>query len=182
MNDSKKNSNPPQIINDQAQITQCAVEIIRSVQQRRNKPLQPRDRMALKLLTPQNSALLLKNGVKNLGCRQISFDITTVDLIQGSHRLVPTGLHVLNQHRRWWSDHYGMGQFLWNLYLKEEAKAGMSRILERLFRFKLKGLFGTNANIRSGEARQNHHWSDRSGVLTFSSRGKKETSKPVSGK
>lgn len=115
--------------------------------------MQPRDRMALKLLTPKNSALIIKNGVRNLGCRQITFDILTDDIGRGSHRLTPSGVHVLNPEKGWWSDHYGSGQFLWNLLLKEEPKEGMARVLQRLFKFKLSGFLGPKANL---DVRNNH--------------------------
>ncbi len=135
------------VIKDQRQITSCAIDVIKGVKKRRGNGLQPRDRMALKLLTPKNSALIIKNGERNLGCRQITFDIVTDDLGRGVHRLVPVGLHVLNTSNGWWSDQYGTGQFLWNLWLKEDPDAGMARILQHLFKFKLKGLFGPKANI-----------------------------------
>ena len=143
----------PSIIRNQRQITACALEVIDQVKKRRGKPLQPRDRMALKLLTPKNSALILKNGVRNLGCRQVTFDILTDDLGRGAHRLKPSGLHVLNGDKGWWSDNYGTGQFLWNLLLKEEPKDGIARVLQRLFKFKLTGLFGPKANLA---VRNNH--------------------------
>jgi len=109
--------------------------------------LQSRDRMALKLLTPKNSALLSKNGVRHLACSQVTFDILTDDLGLGAHRLVPSGVHVLNPETGWWSDNYGVGQFLWNLRLKEEPQSGMTRIIEHLFQFKLSGLFGPKARF-----------------------------------
>ncbi|MBU2551608.1 MAG: hypothetical protein KKB20_24570 [Proteobacteria bacterium] len=135
------------LLNDQRQITSCALEVIRSVKKRRGRPLQPRDRMALKLLTPRNSALLLKNGVRNLGCRQVSFEIITDDLGRGAHRLAPTGIHVFRPEEGWWSDRYGQQEFLWNLYHKEGPKEGLARILECLFKFKLSGIFGAKAKL-----------------------------------
>lgn len=147
MPETNQNNNLPQLVRDQRLITSCALDVIKAVNNRRGKPLQPRDRMALKLLTPKNSALLVKNGVRNLGCRQVSFDILTDDFRIGQHRLTPTGVHVLNPEKGWWSDRYGTGQFLWNLYLKEDVKDGMSRILQRLFKFKMQGVFGPKAAI-----------------------------------
>ncbi|MEW6262907.1 MAG: hypothetical protein AB1641_07495 [Thermodesulfobacteriota bacterium] len=138
---------PPQIVKDQGQITATVLEIIEKVKKKRGRPLQPRDRMALKLLTPQNSALIVRGAEKNLGCRQICFDLLTDDLGLGCHCLKPSGLHVFNPDRGWWSDDYGPGQFLWNLYLKENAKDGLARILKRLFGFKLDGFFGPKADL-----------------------------------
>jgi|GEM_PF-3200921 len=135
------------IIRDQKEITACALDIVRAVKKRRGRPLQSRDRMALKLLTPNNSALLLKNGVRHLACSQVTFDILTDDLGLGTHRLVPSGVHVLNPETGWWSDSYGVGRFLWNLRLKEEPHTGMARIIEHLFQFKLPGLFGPKAKF-----------------------------------
>lgn len=137
-----------QLIKDQKEISSCAVDIIRGIKNKTGKSLEPRDRMALQLLTPKNSALVLNNGNRNLGCRQVTFDILTDDIGKGSHRLVPTGIHVKQKQNGWWSDNYGVGQFLWNLQLKEEPKEGVVRILERLFRFKMKGVFGSKADIR----------------------------------
>lgn len=147
MDNSNNQKELIRVVRDQRQITACAVEIINAVKKKRGKPLQPRDRMALKLLTPKNSALLVRGKEKNLGCRQVTFDIITDDIGRGVHRLTPTGVHVLNPAKGWWSDNYGMGQFLWNLLLKEEVSAGMARILERLFKFKLKGILGDKANL-----------------------------------
>ncbi len=144
-------NNKQMVIREQRVITDCAVEIIRSIHRRRGKPLQPRDRMALKLLTPKNSALLLRNGTKTLGCRQINFEILTDDLGLGAHRLTPTGVHVYNPDKGWWSDHYGLGEFLWNLRLKEDPKEGMARILDHLFKFKMKSLFGATADFQLKE-------------------------------
>lgn len=117
------------LVRDQRSITATAVEIIEAIRRRRGRPLAPRDRMALKLLTPRNSALVVEGGVRHLGCRQVSFDILTDD----RHRLVPRGVHVFNRGRGWWSDVYGQEQFLWNLYLGESAADGIDRILGRLF-------------------------------------------------
>ncbi len=135
------------IVRDQRLITSCALDIIETVERTRGLPLQPRDRMALKLLTPRNSALLVRDDERHLGCRQVSFDILTDDLGLGAHRLIPAGVHVLNRSRTWWSDAYGIGRFLWNLYVGEEADQGMRRILERLFKFELSGVFGAKANL-----------------------------------
>jgi hypothetical protein len=139
------------IVRDQGLITSCALDIITTVEQTRGLPLQPRDRMALKLLTPRNSALLVRDAEHHLGCRQVSFDILTDDLGLGAHRLIPSGVHVLNKGRAWWNDAYGIGRFLWNLYLGEEPQQGMRRILERLFKFELSGVFGPKANLHVRE-------------------------------
>ena len=147
MPEARNENDSAKLIADQRLITACALDIIKAVKQRRGKPLQPRDRMALKLLTPRNSALVVAGGVRNLGCRQVTFDILTDDLGRGSHRLTPAGVHVLNAETGWWSDRYGGPQFLWNLYLKEDPEKGMARILERLFKFKLSGLFGPKADL-----------------------------------
>jgi hypothetical protein len=143
-----------QLIQDQREITACAIDIIQRVKKRRGRGLQPRDRMALKLLTPRNSALMLKNGARCLGVNQINFDILTDDLRAGAHQLVPTGIHVHNPGRGWWSDQYGIGRFLWNLYLKEDPQEGLSRILDRLFKFKMAGLFGPKARLSVNEQRK----------------------------
>jgi hypothetical protein len=135
------------IVRDQKLITSCALDVIQTVERTRGMPLQPRDRMALKLLTPRNSALLVRDNQKNLGCRQVSFDIHTDDIGLGGHHLVPTGVHVLNRERVWWSDEYGVGRFLWNLYVSEGPKEGIHRVLERLFKFELSGVFGPKANL-----------------------------------
>lgn len=145
MNGQRQDSEQVRIIQNQGLITACAVDIIKAVRKRRGKPLQPRDRMALKLLTPQNSALVVRDGVRSLGCRQVSFDLITDDLGLGCHRLTPAGVHVFNPDRGWWSDQYGRGQFLWNLRLKEDPQAGIFRILDHLFKMKIKGLFGPKA-------------------------------------
>jgi hypothetical protein len=142
------------IIRDQREITTCALEIIEAIHKKRGRPLQTRDRMALKLLTPQNAALILKNGQRHLGCHQVSFDIVTDDIGKGSHRLIPVGVHVFNPKKGWWTDQYGAGQFLWNLYLKEDPQEGVRRILERLFKFKMAGVFGPKAKILVNESRQ----------------------------
>lgn len=139
------------IVRDQKLITSCALDIIKTVEQSRGLPLQPRDRMALKLLTPRNAALLVRDVERHLGCRQVSFDILTDDLGLGARRLVPAGVHVLNRNRTWWSDAYGVGRFLWNLYLGESPEQGMRRILERLFKFELSGMFGAKADLRVRE-------------------------------
>lgn len=135
------------IVRDQRLITSCALDIIETVERSRGMPLQPRDRMALKLLTPRNSALLVRDVEQHLGIRQVSFDILTDDLGIGSHRLIPSGIHVLRRDRTWWSDRYGIGRFLWNLYVEEEPEQGMRRILERLFKFELSGVFGPKASL-----------------------------------
>jgi hypothetical protein len=122
------------LVREQSLITSCALDVIQTVAQQRGRPLQPRDRMALKLLTPRNAALMVKGDKKHLGCRQVSFEILTDDPGLGSYRLVPVGVHVLNPKTQWWSDEYGIGRFLWNLYLGEEPVDGMHRILERLFK------------------------------------------------
>lgn len=122
------------IIQEQRVITSCALEVIDAFRQQRGKPLQSRDRMALKLLTPKNAALMQKEQRRFLGCRQISFEILTDDLGLGSYRLIPVGVHVYNPERGWWNDDYGVRRFLWNLYLNEEPVDGMQRILERLFK------------------------------------------------
>ncbi|WP_199221392.1 hypothetical protein [Desulfonatronum sp. SC1] len=103
--------------------------------------------MALKLLTPRNSALLVHDKQRHLGCRQVSFDILTEDIGLGAHHLVPSGIHVLNREGVWWSDTYGIGRFLWNLYVDENPQAGMMRVLERLFKFEVSGVFGPRANF-----------------------------------
>ena len=141
------NRTPVRVIRDQQVISTAAMDIIKAVNRRRKVPLQPRDRMALKLLTPKNSALVVKQGERNLGCRQISFDLLTEDLGRGSHRLRPAGIHLLKPGAGWFSDQYGRGRFLWNLYLDETPDAGLERILERLFDFKLKGVFGRRARL-----------------------------------
>lgn len=132
----------PLIVRDQQLITACALDIIRTVEQQRGQPLQPRDRMALKLLTPKNSALLVKNQHRHLGCKQVSFEILTDDIGLGAYRLTPKGVHVLNQESGWWSDQYGIGRFLWNLYLKEDPDQGMQRVLENLFKMETAGFLG----------------------------------------
>ncbi|WP_035272382.1 hypothetical protein [Desulfonatronum thiodismutans] len=145
--DDRNEAHSPLIVRDQRLITSCAMDIIAAVERTRGIPLQPRDRMALKLLTPKNSALLVREKQRHLGCRQISFDIKTDDLGLGSHQLVPSGVHVLNREGVWWSDIYGIGRFLWNLYSGENPQAGMMRVLERLFKFEISGLFGPRANF-----------------------------------
>ncbi|WP_045222170.1 hypothetical protein [Desulfonatronum thioautotrophicum] len=145
--DKREEARPPRLVRDQHLITSCALDIIATVEQTRGIPLQPRDRMALKLLTPRNSALLLQKMRQHLGCRQISFDILTDDLGLGTHQLVPSGVHVLNKAGLWWSDGYGVGRFLWNLYVDESPQTGMSRVLERLFKFEVSGVFGPRANM-----------------------------------
>jgi len=112
------------IVRDQKLISACAVDIIKKVRQRRGHPLQPRDRMALQLLTPKNSALIVKGSERTLGCHQVSFDIVTDDLGRGVHRLTPTGIHILKPDKVWWNEQYGKGQFLWNLRLKEDPREG----------------------------------------------------------
>lgn len=121
------------VVRDQRLITRCALEVIQDIQHQRGRAMQPRDRMALKLLTPRNAALMVKGARRHLGCRQVSFDILTDDPGLGAYRLVPVGLHVRNPETGWWSDDYGIGRFLWNLYLGEPPEDGMQRILERLF-------------------------------------------------
>lgn len=145
--DDHEGHQPPRLIRDQQRITSCALDIITTVEQTRGMPLQPRDRMALKLLTPRNSALLLRQSQQHLGCRQVSFDILTEDLGLGAHQLVPSGVHVLNRAGAWWSDGYGIGRFLWNLYVDETPHTGMRRVLERLFKFEVSGVFGPRANM-----------------------------------
>ncbi len=137
----------PLIVRDQRLITSCALDIISAVERTRGMPLQPRDRMALKLLTPKNSALLVRKKQRHLGCRQVSFDIKTDDLGLGAYQLVPSGVHVLNREGVWWSDKYGIGRFLWNLYVGENPQSGMMRVLERLFKFEISGVFGPRANF-----------------------------------
>ncbi|SEP57613.1 hypothetical protein SAMN05421693_10195 [Ectothiorhodospira magna] len=132
--------NTPSLIRDQRIITACALEVIDTIHIQRGRPLQPRDRMALKLLTPRNAALMMKENRRHLGCRQVSFEILTDDVGLGSYRLLPVGVHVLNPHRGWWHDDYGIRRFLWNLYLGEEPIEGMQRILERLFKVSPKDL------------------------------------------
>lgn len=145
--DGRSEADSPLIVRDQRLITSCALDIISAVERTRGLPLQPRDRMALKLLTPKNSALLVREKQRHLGCRQVSFDIKTDDLGLGSYQLVPSGVHVLNREGVWWSDKYGIGRFLWNLYAGEHPQAGMMRILERLFKFEISGVFGPRANF-----------------------------------
>ena len=135
------------VVRDQKQISACAVDIIKKVRQRRGKPLQPRDRMALQLLTPKNSALIVKGSERTLGCHQVSFDIVTDDIGRGAHRLTPTGIHILKPEKTWWNEQYGQGQFLWNLRIKEDPREGIKRILEQLFKFKMSGLFGSKASL-----------------------------------
>lgn len=135
------------IVRDQSLITSCAVDVIQAVERTRGLPLQPRDRMALKLLTPRNSALLLRNNERHLGCRQIHFDILTDDIGLGRHRLIPSGVHVYNSQKSWWSDRYGIGRFLWNLYLGETPEEGMRRILQRLFKYEIAGGFGSRVHL-----------------------------------
>jgi hypothetical protein len=147
MNNGNGNGKLTHVVREQRQITACAMDIIKTVKAKRGRPLQPRDRMALKLLTPRNSALLLRGNERNLGCRQVTFDIVTDDVGKGVHRLVPTGVFVYNPGKGWWSDKYGTGQFLWNLYLREEPDKGMARIMQRLFGFKLNSVFGSRARF-----------------------------------
>ncbi len=145
--DDRGESHSPLIVRDQRLITSCALDIIAAVERTRGMPLQPRDRMALKLLTPKNSALLVREKQRHLGCRQVSFDIKTDDLGMGSYQLVPSGVHILNREGVWWSDKYGTARFLWNLYIDENPQAGMMRVLERLFKFEISGVFGPRANF-----------------------------------
>ncbi len=146
-NNHKQHGHYLSIVRDQQLITSCALDIIATVERTRGLPLQARDRMALKLLTPRNSALLVQDVQQYLGCRQVSFDILTDDLGLGAHQLIPTGVHVLNQDGVWWSDTYGIGRFLWNLYVGENPEKGMLRVLERLFKFDVSGAFGSRANL-----------------------------------
>lgn len=134
--ETKDEQDPPpggRVVRDQRLITRCALEVIQDIQHQRGQPLQSRDRMALKLLTPRNAALMVKGARRHLGCRQVSFDILTDDPGLGAYRLIPVGLHIRNPETGWWSDDYGIGRFLWNLYLGEPPADGMQRILERLF-------------------------------------------------
>jgi hypothetical protein len=146
---TREQAHTPNLIQDQREITSTAIQVIQAVRKNRGRPLQPRDRMALKLLTPRNSALIVKDGCRHLACRQVSFDIVTDDLGKGVHRLTPSGVHVLNPEKGWWSDEYGQGRFLWNLYLKEGPATGIARVLERLFKFQMKGWFGPHARIQA---------------------------------
>ncbi|GAB6057686.1 hypothetical protein [Desulfonatronum parangueonense] len=144
---SRKDNDSLRIVRDQQLITSCALDVIETVERTRGLPLQPRDRMALKLLTPRNSALLVQQAHYHLGCRQVSFDILTDDLGLGAHRLIPSGVHVLNRNGVWWNDSYGIGRFLWNLYAGENPHDGIFRVLERLFKFEVSGIFGPRANL-----------------------------------
>ncbi|MCG5499490.1 hypothetical protein [Ectothiorhodospira lacustris] len=140
------------LIRDQRIITNCALEVIEGIRIQRGKPLQPRDRMALKLLTPRNAALMMKGNRRHLGCRQVSFEILTDDVGLGAYRLIPVGVHVLNPERGWWNDDYGVRRFLWNLYLGEDPIEGMQRILERLFKVSPQGLRSLSGSLDMQQA------------------------------
>ncbi|MBK1674006.1 hypothetical protein CKO35_11940 [Ectothiorhodospira shaposhnikovii] len=142
----------PALIKDQRIITSCALEVIDAIRMQRGRPLQPRDRMALKLLTPRNAALMVKENHRHLACRQVSFEILTDDVGMGSYRLIPVGVHVLNPDRGWWNDDYGIRRFLWNLYLGEDPIEGMQRILERLFKVSPQGLRTLSGNLDMQQA------------------------------
>ncbi|MCG5514171.1 hypothetical protein [Ectothiorhodospira shaposhnikovii] len=151
---STKQEDPHGLIRDQGMITRCALEVIDAIRVQRGRPLQSRDRMALKLLTPRNAALMMKENRRHLACRQVSFEILTDDVGLGAYRLLPVGVHVLNPERGWWNDDYGVRRFLWNLYLGEDPIEGMQRILERLFKVSPQGLRTLSGNLDMHQAEQ----------------------------